>query len=237
MRAKATRFARIIAILSLSSLLATAGVAAEFSSEPIRFIVGYPAGGSTDIAARLMVDKVAAETGRRLIVDNRPGASGIVAAGVVANAAADAPMVLFAASPEVALARALNRKIDYDPQASFRPVTLVGKVPFMLAINNDVPAKNLQEFIAYVRQNPRHGQFCLLRDRHFQSFVQRIFQGSDIDRHRSHSIQGKCSGNHRPAGRSHPDGVRHCPRAFALHPERPASRVGSCDGRALTACA
>jgi len=161
MRAEVRRFARIIAILSLSSCLpATGGVAAELSSEPVRFVVGYPAGGSTDIAARLVVDKVAAETGRRLIVDNRPGASGIVAAGAVANAAPDAQMLLFAASPEVALARALNRKIDYDPQAGFRPVTLIGKVPFMLAINNDVPAKNLQEFIAYVRKNPGTANFA-----------------------------------------------------------------------------
>jgi tripartite-type tricarboxylate transporter receptor subunit TctC len=161
MRALAWPFAGIVAILSLSICLqATNGTAAEFSSEPIRFIVGYPAGGSTDIAARLIVDKVSAETGRRFIVDNRPGASGIVGAGVVANAAPDAQMLLFAASPEVALARALNRKIDYDPQVGFRPITLIGKVPFMLAINIDVPAQNLQEFITYVRKNPGTANFA-----------------------------------------------------------------------------
>jgi tripartite-type tricarboxylate transporter receptor subunit TctC len=134
--------------------------AAEYSAEPIRLIVGYPAGGTTDIAARLIADKIAASTGRRLIVDNRAGASGIIGAGVVANAAPDAHLLLFAASPEVALARALNRKMEYDPQTGLRPITLVGRVSFALAVNPSLPVQNLQEFIAYARTNPGRMNFA-----------------------------------------------------------------------------
>src|ERR1700741_3225852 len=129
MRATAWTFAGAMVMQFLAGCVAPGSVAAaEYSAEPIRFIVGYPAGGTTDIAARLIVDKMAASTGRRLIVDNRAGASGIIGAGVVANAAPDAHLLLFAASPEVALARALNRKMEYDPQTGLRPITLVGRV-------------------------------------------------------------------------------------------------------------
>jgi tripartite-type tricarboxylate transporter receptor subunit TctC len=159
MRALRWLSARIALIVATCWPFADA-MALDFPTEPIRLIVAYPAGGSTDIAARIVADKVAAETGKRFIVDNRAGASGIVGAGAVANAPADAHMLLFGASPEVALVRALNRKIDYDPQTGLRAITLIGKVPFMLAINPDVPVRNLQEFIAYARKNPGATNFA-----------------------------------------------------------------------------
>lgn len=160
MRMTSLPFAKVVAVLAWACLQATSAIASDFPSEPVRLVVGYPAGGSTDIAARIIADKAAAETGKRFFVDNRAGASGIVGAGAVANAPADAHMLLFAASPEVALVRALNRKIDYDPKTSFQPITLIGQVPFMLVVHPDVPARNLQEFLAYARQNPGKVNFA-----------------------------------------------------------------------------
>ena len=167
MRATAWTFAGAMGMQFLAGCVAPGSVAAaEYLAEPIRFIVGYPAGGTTDIAARLIVDKMAASTGRRLIVDNRAGASGIIGAGVVANAAPDAHLLLFAASPEVALARALNRKIDYDPQTGLRPITLVGRVSFVLAVNTSLPVQNLQEFISYARKNRGTDELRVIRRRY-----------------------------------------------------------------------
>lgn len=136
------------------------GVAQTFPSEPVKLIVGYPPGGSTDIASRIIAEKLTQDTGKNFIVDNRPGAGGIVAAGSVVRATPDGHTLLFAASPEVALVRALNRKIDYDVKTDLKPVTTMGHVPFMLVINPELPATNLKEFIEYARKNPEKLNFA-----------------------------------------------------------------------------
>jgi tripartite-type tricarboxylate transporter receptor subunit TctC len=143
----------------LSALLVTViGTAAAadtaFPSHPIRLIVGYPPGGSTDIAARLVAQKLTPVLGQTVIVDNRAGASGTIAATIVATAEPDGHTLSFAASPEAAIYRALMKNPPYDSLKDFQPVTLVGRVPFMLVVHPSVSANTVKELVALAKAKP-----------------------------------------------------------------------------------
>jgi tripartite-type tricarboxylate transporter receptor subunit TctC len=143
----------------LSALLVAAiGTAAAadtaFPTRPIRLIVGYPPGGSTDIAARLVAQKLTPVFGQTVVVDNRAGASGTIAASIVASAEPDGHTLSFAASPEAAIYRALMKNPPYDSLKDFQPVTLVGRVPFMLVVHPSVSANSVKELVALAKAKP-----------------------------------------------------------------------------------
>lgn len=127
---------------------------AAWPSRPLRMVVGYPAGGSTDIAARLLAERLSRRLGQQIVVENRAGAGGTVAAQSVVRAEPDGYTILMAASPEVSIAPTTMKALPYDPVKDLQPVTLVGQIPFFLVVNPGVPAQTLQEFIAYGRANP-----------------------------------------------------------------------------------
>jgi tripartite-type tricarboxylate transporter receptor subunit TctC len=137
--------------------LMSSGLALSADTLPakgIRLIVGYPPGGSTDIAARLVAQRLQASTGSPVVVENRAGASGTIGAALVAKAEADASVLLFAASPELTTVRATIRNLPYDPARDFAPITLVGRVPFMLVVHPSVPARSLKELLALAKAKP-----------------------------------------------------------------------------------
>lgn len=134
--------------------LAATPAQADFPTEAIRFIVGYPPGGSTDITARVIAEHLSQTTDATFIVENRAGASGVVGATSVANATPDGHTLMFAASPEVALVQALGRDVEYDVEADFRPVTMLGQVQFALVGRAGLPAEDLQGLIAHAQENP-----------------------------------------------------------------------------------
>ncbi|HWI15413.1 MAG TPA: tripartite tricarboxylate transporter substrate binding protein [Burkholderiales bacterium] len=143
----------------LTALLVTAmgtAVAADtaFPTRPIRMIVGYPPGGSTDIAARLVGQKLTPVFGQTVVIDNRAGASGTIAATIVASAEPDGHTLSFAASPEAAIYRALMKNPPYDSLTDFKPVTLVGRVPFMLVVHPSVSANTVKELVALAKAKP-----------------------------------------------------------------------------------
>ncbi len=145
-------------LLSIAVLL-PAGALVARAADPLpakgmRLIVGYPPGGSTDIAARLVAQRLQAATGSTVVVENRAGASGTIGAALVAKAEADASTLLFAASPELTTVRATIRNLPYDPARDFAPITLVGRVPFMLVVHPSVPAKSLKELLGLARARP-----------------------------------------------------------------------------------
>ena len=121
---------------------------------PVRLIVGYPPGGSTDIAARLIGQRLAPVFGQSIVIDNRAGASGTIGAGIVVKAEPDGHTLSFAASPEVAIYRALMRNPPYDSLKDFQPISLVGRVPFMLVLHPSVPASTVKELVALARAKP-----------------------------------------------------------------------------------
>lgn len=123
-------------------------------ARPLRLVVAYPPGGSTDIAARMLAERLGRRLGQQVVVDNRAGAGGTVGTGSVVRAEPDGYTVLMAASPEVSIAPTTLKALSYDPVKDLLPITLVGQVPFFLVINPKLPVTTLQEFIAYARANP-----------------------------------------------------------------------------------
>jgi tripartite-type tricarboxylate transporter receptor subunit TctC len=121
---------------------------------PIRILVGYPAGGGVDIVARLFGERIKAALGPSVIVENRAGASGMVAAGAVAKSPADGLTLLMAASGEVAINQHLYKdKMSYDPLRELTPVALIGIVPCVVVVAATSPVKSAAELIAYARAN------------------------------------------------------------------------------------
>ena len=115
-------------------------------------LLAFPPGGPTDINARLFAQKLTEQTGQTFVVENRPGAGGNIAAAEAARAAPDGTTIFYNTSA-ITIAPALQHA-PFDPVKDFAPVALTATVPLVLAINPGVPAKNLQEFIAYARANP-----------------------------------------------------------------------------------
>ncbi len=138
------------------ALVAGAAAAAEsaYPTRPVRLIVGYPPGGSTDIAARMIGQRLTPVFHETVVVDNRAGASGTIGATIVVKAEPDGHTLSFAASPEVAIYRALMKNPPYDSLKDFTPITLVGRVPFMLVVHPSVQANNVKELIALAKAKP-----------------------------------------------------------------------------------
>src|SRR5262249_31695376 len=111
-------------------------------------------GGNPDVMARLLADKLSAAFGKPFIVENIPGAGGVVAANMVSKAAADGHVLMFGDSGAMAINPALNPALGYDPIKDFTPITALVTLPTILVVHPDVPAKTLDEFIALAKKQP-----------------------------------------------------------------------------------
>ena len=146
---------RLLLAFGLAFCAAAAGAADNaYPTRPVRLIVGYPPGGSTDIAARMIGQRLAPIFNQTVVIDNRAGASGTIGAGIVVKADPDGHTLSFAASPEVAIYRALMKNPPYDSLKDFVPVTLVGRVPFMLVVHPSVGASTVKELVALAKAKP-----------------------------------------------------------------------------------
>ena len=142
-----------LAALVLALAAFSAG-AQEYPSRPIRLYVGFPAGGGPDLIARVIGSKLAEGWGQPVVVENRPGASGSIAADVVAKAASDGYSLILSSSGPMTLNPMIMPAVRYDPLRDFAPVATFGLFPLMLAAHPDVPARSPQELIAHARANP-----------------------------------------------------------------------------------
>lgn len=141
-------------MLALSlSLFSCVAFAQSWPSKPIHLIVGFPPGGSTDLAARALGEKLAIALEQPVVIDNKPGASGNIGADFVARSAADGNTLLMAAT-SFATAPAFFPKLTWNPVKDFAPVSLVASVPIIVVVNPAVPANNPRELIAYSKANP-----------------------------------------------------------------------------------
>jgi tripartite-type tricarboxylate transporter receptor subunit TctC len=125
----------------------------KYPNRQIRLVIGFAPGGAADVMARLLATHASMRLGQSVIVDNRPGASAIIAADNVAKSPADG-YTLFVTFSEALIANAvLYRNLPYKPQRDFATIAMMGAGPLVIAINKNIPAKNLREFVAYA-QNP-----------------------------------------------------------------------------------
>lgn len=140
-----------------AALIATtvAAQAQNYPNRPIRLVVPYPSGASSnDILARQVAPKLADRLGQNVVVDNRSGASGNIGAELVARSPADGHTLLYGTGGLFSIGPHLYKKLAYSPDKDLSPVALIAVVPYMIVINASLPAKNLQEFIAYAKARP-----------------------------------------------------------------------------------
>ena len=131
------------------------GAGAEYPDKPIKIVVPYAVGGVTDLVARTVGHKLTEAWKQPVIVDNRPGANGIIGMDLVAKAAPDGYTLGLATSGTHAINETLYKAtLPHDPQKNFQPVSLAVMVPLVMVVNPSVPAKNLKELIAYAKANP-----------------------------------------------------------------------------------
>ena len=142
-----------MALMALPWLAGAALAEEPFPSRVITIMVPISSGTTIDILARLYADRLAKSFGQRLVVSNRPGAAGVIAAEAVANASADGYTLLFANSGHAILG-ALNKSLPYDPVRDFAGVTLVGKAPTVVTVPPGLGVANLKEFVALAKAKP-----------------------------------------------------------------------------------
>ena len=143
-----------IAIVALFVFAAPAA-AQDFPERVVRIVVPFPPGGSVDITARLLAQKLSENTGHQFIVENRAGAGGNTGAEAVAKSDPDGHTLLFTAPGPVVVNQTLYSKgLPFDPAKDFAPVALFAFTPIVLMVNPNLPAKNVQELIAYAKNNP-----------------------------------------------------------------------------------
>jgi len=151
-----TRRALLAAALSI---LACAGAPASaqpasFPDRPLRLIIGFAPGGSTDVVGRMIAQKMADHLGKPVVVVNRPGASGAIGVTEVARAEPDGYTVLVNIVTTAVINPLTQKNLQYDPVKDLQPVAMVGKLPNVIILNKQVPANNLREFIAWAKANP-----------------------------------------------------------------------------------
>ena len=145
-------FSQLCAAIAVLMPLQMAG-AEDFPARPIKILVGAPAGGTTDTMARAIADPMAAALKQPVLVENRPGAGGNLAAAAVAKSAADGYTLLVSFSSHTINAT-LYPSLPYDPVADFTPITMIARVPSLLVGRTNLPATGLKELIALARTQP-----------------------------------------------------------------------------------
>jgi tripartite-type tricarboxylate transporter receptor subunit TctC len=133
---------------------ASAASAQSYPSKPIRFISPYAPGGGTDILARLIGQKLSEGVGQPVVIDNRPGAGGVIGTEIVAKSPPDGYTLMLASPAPIVVAPYLHKKLGYDPLKDLAPVTLISVVPAVLIVHPSLAAKSVKELIAIAKAKP-----------------------------------------------------------------------------------
>jgi tripartite-type tricarboxylate transporter receptor subunit TctC len=146
--------AAALSVCAAGDALAQVEAGRAFPARPIRMIVPFGAGGGTDTIARVVAGKMSESFGQPVLVENKPGAQGIVASELVRKAAPDGYTLLIATSGPMAANAAIHPNLPYQPLRDFTPVTMIGSYPLVMMVNSSLPVSSLQELIAYARARP-----------------------------------------------------------------------------------
>ena len=149
-----------VAALAIGLATSTAGLAQPFPNKPIRAIVPFAAGSATDQIGRAFAEKMQSVLGQTIVVDNKPGANGMLGADIVAKAPADGYTILIGTNSTNAALKFLMKQLPYNQDTAFTSVGYIGSVPLMVAVNNDVPAKTLKELVDLAKAKPGQVSFA-----------------------------------------------------------------------------
>ena len=155
-----THLTRRLMIVAAASLCSAAALAQPYPNKPIRAVVPFAAGSATDQIGRAFAEKMSQTLGQQVVVDNKPGASGMLGADIVAKAPNDGYTILIGTNSTNAALKFLMKKLPYDQDTAFAPVAYIGSVPLMVAVNNDFPAKTLKEFVDQAKARPGQVSFA-----------------------------------------------------------------------------
>ncbi len=144
-----------ICVATLLCAATSAGHAQTYPNKPLRWIVPYPAGGGADFITRTVAQKMSAQLGQTIVIDNRPGAAGMIGMEAAARSAGDGYTLVTGENGSLTMNPNLYRKIAYDPVNDFKPVSVFARVPFILSVNPSViPVASFSEFVAHARSHP-----------------------------------------------------------------------------------
>src|SRR5829696_3069099 len=142
------------AAVALGALAFSASAGGQpYPAKPIRLVVPFPPGGPADLVARPLAQRLNEALGQPVVVDNRPGATGTIGAGLVAKSPADGYTLLLGTSNEIVMSPGLYDKLPYDPNRDFTPITPVITFPNILVVNPALPARSTKELVALIRSN------------------------------------------------------------------------------------
>ncbi len=148
-----TKWIAVLVASALSALLVATGAAAQaFPNKPVKIITGYPPGGSADFLTRLLAEEMTKALGVAVVAENRPGAGATIASEAVAKSPADGYTIFN--STHHTINKALYKKLSYDPDKDFAPITRVATGPLVICVKNDLPIKSLRELITFAKANP-----------------------------------------------------------------------------------
>jgi tripartite-type tricarboxylate transporter receptor subunit TctC len=148
-----------VALLALAAGLPAAAQDA-YPSKPIRVLVGYAAGGGNDIIVRSMQNELIKGLGQPVVVENRPGAQGIIAAELAAKAAPDGYTIMMGPSGPMTINPATYSKLPYSPTRDFAPISMICSFPLLVTVDAKLPVKNVKELIAYAKANPAKSNYA-----------------------------------------------------------------------------
>jgi tripartite-type tricarboxylate transporter receptor subunit TctC len=150
----------IVGTTAFAPVASAQGDAAAYPSKPIRIIVGFSAGGGNDILARLIGQKLSESLSQPVVIDNKPGASAIIATEYVKNATPDGYTLLMGAIGAMSINPAVYSKLPYATLRDFVPISMLASFPLIMVINNSAPYKTVQELIAYAKANPDKANYA-----------------------------------------------------------------------------
>jgi tripartite-type tricarboxylate transporter receptor subunit TctC len=156
------RINRILFVLLAIALATPAARAQEapYPTKPIRMIVGFAAGGGNDILARLIGQKMSDGLGQSIVIENRTGANGEIAADYVKNAAPDGYTVLVGASGMMSVSPVVNKKLPYAPVRDFTPLGMIASFPLVLVVNPTSPIRSVADLVRYAKDHPDKANYA-----------------------------------------------------------------------------
>jgi tripartite-type tricarboxylate transporter receptor subunit TctC len=151
---------RCLAVLSAAMLVSTAASAQGYPNKPIKAIVPFAAGSATDQIGRAFVTEMSKSLGQPIVIENKPGVNGMLGAADVAKATPDGYTILIGTNSTNAALKSLMKQLPYNQDTAFAPLGYMGSVPLIVAVNNDVPAKTLKEFVDMAKAKPTQVTFA-----------------------------------------------------------------------------